>query len=639
MGKSQTVERKLFYAAAGWLSGIAVCAFAPVIIVIIAAAGAFALAAVLRFLGKPDKKTAGKLVIVALACLLSAVRVGCYEREVVRPLRALDGQLIQMRGIVTDVQEDSLTVRGMVQQNGVSTAITFRCNYNTGLSCGDEVRLTGSVRIPVSTPTFDREDYSRTNGVFLEGDGLPNIRLLQSGKDPFIRAVKHIRQRSVGNIRRRLPGQEGAFLTAILCSEKDALTAGTSSAIYRAGLGHLFAVSGTHVVMLCAFIGLLLSLIRFPVRLQSLLMTLFLVSFAVFSGCSPSVVRACIMMEMTQLGGFFNRQNDSANSLGLAAILITLRCPYAVGSLSFMLSFTAAFAFGTLAPAICRRRIEGSTARNAVAVMAVNTLTAPICAVSFSETSLIYAAANLLMIPFCSLCLTLCFLYLLTGCTVTPLLAAAGLAARLILKICGLITASRLGYVGTYYKQLMLAAAIIPAAVFLVCGVVRRHRRAVIIACCGAYAFLIFSLFAIDRLPKPDRLTVYPAQYGSTQVIEAGEEVIIFDSGGMASNAYAVARLTERRRPRKIYLYTLSDSDKAYDALTAQLTGLTDFCQCKDPEGKNMTGGSDKARFDDYRLVVTVNGCQMVFDKNEFTVNGTTYSYGGFYDISTIYLH
>ncbi|MBR1724739.1 MAG: ComEC/Rec2 family competence protein [Ruminococcus sp.] len=637
MSKSQTVERKLFYAAAGWLSGLAVCAALSAIYVIPAAAGAFVLAAVLCVIKRPCK-SAAKLAIVLAALTLAAVRSCSYDVRVYQPLRECSGQVVTMRGIVTDIKiYDSrtyITIRGRLRSNGIKTGITFTDYASDKLRCGDEVLVQGAVRTPQSYLTFDKEDYNRSLGVFLEGDGLANIRLLQKRRDPLIYAMRSARDGAISAIRRRLPGQEGAFLTAVLCSDKTALNAETTSAIYRAGLGQLFAVSGTHVIMLCSFIGALLELLMCPARVKSALLTVFLLLFAVFSGCSPSVLRACIMMEMTLLGGFFNRQSDSASSLGLAAIILTLRCPYVLSSISFMLSFTAAFAIGTVAPAVCRRRVSGKVARSAVAVMSINLLSAPICVLSFSEVSLISAAANLLMIPLCSACLAVCFAYILTGCTVTPLLAAAGLMSRLVIGVCRAVTRSGFSYIGTYHRRQLLMIAVAAAAALIVCSLLRKRRGIVIFTCVTAYVFCICGFIICDRLPKRNTVTVYPAKWGCTEVMGCGDEVIIFDSGGLGSNAYAAARKAEQRHPRRIYLYTVKNRPKDYSALTDKLSGVTDYCYDDRPEGDRLTGGSDLARFSDGELIVTVDGKHIKLGSDSVIIDGRKYVYGQFYGIS-----
>ena len=634
MERSRTVKRKLFCAALGWLAGIALCDHAPNLYVMIAAAGIFVPAAVFTLRESPRRRYFTAAALVAAGMMLSAARFGWYENHVVRPLEDCSGSEIVMRGIVTDLRgyENGrrLTLRGRIEGSGVTTSVTFKA-VGRNISVGDEAAVKCQVSTPQNSLTFDKQEYDRCNGVFLEGIGEPRVRLLKKQRDPFIGSIKRIRERSVAEIREQLPEQDGAFLTAILCSDRSALTAESRSAVYRAGLGHLFAVSGTHVVILCSFIGALLDLLFCPARLRSAVMMLFCLSFAVFSGCTPSVVRACIMMSLCEAGGLFDRQNDSPTALGLAAMLITARCPYAMFSLSFMLSFTAAFAIGAVSPAICRRRIKNGTARNAAAVMAVNTLTAPICVLYFSEVSLISAAANLIMIPFCSVCLWLCFLYILTGGVLTPLLAAAGLAARVILKVCSLITASRLSFAGTYFRPQMLYIAVASTLVFAACAFIRRQRESVILML-AAYLTLIGGWFAIDRLPKSNRLTVYPAKYGYTAVIERGDEVLIFDSGGHYSNAYSAAGLAERRHPNRIYLYTPTANQKAYDHYKKELPRIDGCCSPAQPYG------ADFARFEGKSLEVTVDGKLLVFGRDTLTIGDRRYSAGGFTDISVFLL-
>ena len=47
--------------------------------------------------------------------------------------------------------------------------------------------------------------------------------------------------------------------------------------------------------------------------------------YAVTVGASPSILRACVMLSMTQLAPLFRREKDPPTALGLALLLILLK--------------------------------------------------------------------------------------------------------------------------------------------------------------------------------------------------------------------------------------------------------------------------------------------------------------------------
>lgn len=64
-------------------------------------------------------------------------------------------------------------------------------------------------------------------------------------------------------------------------------------------------------------------------------------SFMAVTGFAPSVVRAGVMLAVVYSGKMFMRKGDSLNSLGIAALILTVPNPTAVADVGMLLSFTA----------------------------------------------------------------------------------------------------------------------------------------------------------------------------------------------------------------------------------------------------------------------------------------------------------
>ena len=623
MQRSRAVERKLFYAAAGWLSGLVLCGILPTeYVVIAAAAGAFALAAAFR----SSKVAARRCMIVCFGVIAGAAYLSLYSAAVEQPLTRRSGRLSAVRGIVTEIDDYDtaryITVKGRVVGVDRVTSVRFRVG-DEEVACGDEVKVIAHLSVPQDTLTFDKQDYARSLGIFLEGSGTAKLTVSEKRADKLTLAMTSLRSAATKRIRELLPGQDGAFITAVLCSDRTALDSRTKSAVYRAGLGHLFAVSGTHVVILCALLGAFFDALFVPARTRSAVTILFLICLAVFAGGSISVVRACLMSGVSRVAGFFHRRSDSATSLGLAAILITLSCPYAVRSVAFELSFTASFAIGTLAPAICRHRVESGALRSLIGLLCISALNVPVCVMNFTEVSVVSVAVNLLLIPLCTLCLALTFVFIVTGMVMTPLLGLAGLAARAVIAVCRAVTASPLSFTGTYFHRHMLILAVCCAAVFILASLAGRKRK-VILPCIAAYIITMSGFLICDRLPKSDAVTVIPRSYGGTAIVFAEDSAYICDTGGLRYNAYTAAAEVERRHPKRVYLCTADDAPADVSALADELADLDGHVF------PDSAGSLPNVRFEGKTVIVNADGEEVSLSGSLLTVDGKTYDLSRF---------
>ena len=95
------------------------------------------------------------------------------------------------------------------------------------------------------------------------------------------------------------PDSSAGFLTAILTGDKTGLPEGDGIALSEAGLYHVMAVSGMHCGFLLTLAAGLTGKRR---RFTAILVLPLLVFYALLTGGSPSVVRACVMLAFVKAG-------------------------------------------------------------------------------------------------------------------------------------------------------------------------------------------------------------------------------------------------------------------------------------------------------------------------------------------------
>ncbi len=169
---------------------------------------------------------------------------------------------------------------------------------------------------------------------------------------PF-RAISRYRNDMSSMIDTTLSGDPKKILNALITGKRSQIDRSLAEQFNRAGLGHLLAISGLHIGIVASvsflfFIGLLS---RFEFFLwhawtkkgAAMLSVFPVLLYGLLAGMSPSTQRAVIMVSVFLMTFLFEKEQDSINSLAVAALVILIVTPHALFSISFQLSFIAVF--------------------------------------------------------------------------------------------------------------------------------------------------------------------------------------------------------------------------------------------------------------------------------------------------------
>jgi competence protein ComEC len=117
----------------------------------------------------------------------------------------------------------------------------------------------------------------------------------------------------------------------------------------RTGVIHVLAISGQHLVVLAAFIGVGLRLLRVPLRRATILIAMFLLGYALLVGGRPPVMRSAAAICAICGGVLVRRPVVRANTFALAWLIVALLNPTDLFTTGCLLSFlsVAVLAWGT----------------------------------------------------------------------------------------------------------------------------------------------------------------------------------------------------------------------------------------------------------------------------------------------------
>lgn len=343
-----------------------------------------------------------RCILVGVGLALALGYNWLYVRQVQRPMEALAGQTGTV--VMTVCEQPTATDYGAkvtVELEGLPGKAVYYGDPSI-LTCRPGQRITDTVRLQSAAHIRDDDITTFTSkGVFLlaYGQGTPQVEVGNAGSLRWwpVRLGIAMKER----IARLYTGDTAGFITAILTGDKSALSTQAAADLSEAGLYHVLAVSGMH----CGFLLVLIRLLagRHRRRLVAACAVGVLVLYALLTGGSPSVLRACIMLILLVAAPLVGRERDGPTSLAAALMLILLANPFAACSISLQLSFAAVAGILFLSPRLYRmllgRRKCGKVfsfiAANFSATMGALIFTVPLSAFYFGTLVLISPVSNL----------------------------------------------------------------------------------------------------------------------------------------------------------------------------------------------------------------------------------------------------
>ena len=181
-----------------------------------------------------------------------------------------------------------------------------------------------------------------------------NVELVEPrAVDNFRSAIAQFRSIFSTHLNDSINGDSGALASAMLIGDRSKLSQNTIQNFRSAGLSHVLAISGLHLVLVGGS-AMVLAVQLLGRRRQFYLIVPFTTawSYALIAGMSPSVTRAAIMFSVYLLARLLGRQRRILPALSLAAVSMVVLEPGVLKTISFQLSFAAVLGIAVMAPKV-----------------------------------------------------------------------------------------------------------------------------------------------------------------------------------------------------------------------------------------------------------------------------------------------
>ncbi len=230
----------------------------------------------------------------------------------------------------------------------LSEGVKIRLMTSEGvLKYKDTVSFMGKCSFPEekSRPlAFDYNTYLKSEDIYLTVF-VTDINILGNSASLFnpIDAVTILRSKAIERSSKLWSDEHLMFAIAILLGDSSYSSSAFRDKLSEGSISHIIAVSGTHVSLVSLLFLLILK--RFSQRKKYLyFLTLpVVIFFVLFTGASPSAIRAATMFSLFILATATLSFYDGFTSLSSASFILLLINPFVAFSLSYILSFSAVF--------------------------------------------------------------------------------------------------------------------------------------------------------------------------------------------------------------------------------------------------------------------------------------------------------
>lgn len=238
-------------------------------------------------------------------------------------------------------------------QRGQWTAVSGRVRLSlpeplSGVEPGDVLEVVGQLSTPLAPANpgeFDYRNYLRDQGIsaLVQVSNTADTVIVQHRNGHWrptgwIDAVRHWGEQVIGEY---FPPGRRELALALLLGEQEAMEQYQWDRYQRTGVVHVLAVSGQHLVVLAAFLGVVLQLLQVQRRYASAAICVLLVCYSILTGWRVPVRRALFMVSAFYGSVWLQRVPLAANAFALAWLMVCVLDPASIFATGTLLSFLA----------------------------------------------------------------------------------------------------------------------------------------------------------------------------------------------------------------------------------------------------------------------------------------------------------
>ena len=488
----------------------------------------------------------------------------------------------KLTGIINDIPDyDSTRIRFNIEADGLITqtdtisvdgeVITtiFKSKYKDNINppifkAGDRIEITGRLLTPWGERNpgeFDYKKYLETQDIYKSflTFGYENVNRVSGGNLGFIEQelVFPAKYFATETIDRNMSGDEAEYLKGLVTGQRNDISAEIKDAFVKTGVMHLIAVSGLNVAYVIIIIVTLLSIFRVYFRWKTALVISVLIFYCLFTGNSPSIVRATIMGILLLIAYDTERKVNFYNVVGFSAFVILIFNTKQLFDPGFILSYTAVismvFCYEKFKPYLVEwydgsgkwyRRWTKYALILFVTTLAAQVGVLPVTGNYFEKVSIVSLPANLIIVPMANISLAIGFMQILaagiSGYLSSVIANANSFILSIQLSIIKFFAEWDFAYFEVFRFDGVTIAAYFAALILLLTMTRKNFKFRIILVIIIAAGIFIHNIRPEDKL----RVSFLDTGDGKCTVIQTPEGRTILVDCGISTETYDSAERT-----------------------------------------------------------------------------------------------
>ena len=210
------------------------------------------------------------------------------------------------------------------------------------LNFGDRIEAIANFKLPTkirNSGGYDYSKYLKTLNVYITAE-IQDASVLQELNVNFVVKASYIIRSKVKEFsNNHLASDKEGILNALIIGDESKISSKIEEQYKKAGMIHLLVVSGGHTVFLIMLLERLFKLFNVSKKSSKYISIIVIILYIFITGATPSIVRAGIACIIVKISEIIGRENDGYTTLFLVLLLILIKNPFYIYSLSLQLSF------------------------------------------------------------------------------------------------------------------------------------------------------------------------------------------------------------------------------------------------------------------------------------------------------------
>jgi competence protein ComEC len=321
-------------------------------------------------------------------------------------VRFLEANLDSTKEVRKVKESVQVSIR-LLEQNEQETAYTWQR--------GDDIHLSGMLQLPSTARNFggfNYRQYLRQQHIhwMLTLKGLDSVTSQASFHWNWLQLLRYndqFRGFLADKLDQLFPDSQAGYMKSLLIGLRVDLDPQQFQQFSNLGLTHILAISGMQVAVFCAVVLWVLRKLRITKETGLLIAIALLPFYVLFTGSSPSVVRAGLMAMIALYAVRRNWLKDALKLLCLVGGLMLVWNPYALLDVSFQLSFAVTYGLIFGVPWVSQLLPQQKLINSTLSVTSVaQAVSFPLTIYYFNQFSLLSWLANIILVPFISFVVT-----------------------------------------------------------------------------------------------------------------------------------------------------------------------------------------------------------------------------------------